>query len=193
MILNFLRRAALRQRIRWAEQDLAIDERALKHLPDQIRLTRAQLSAMRSKEIMLAPRPVRTNRTLLVALGMAAAAWAVALLLPSSGAAAQSSWRHVADMSDGTTWTYNAASVGHQRFGAETRLAFVVQRVNGASVSTFKFSVRTSDCPKGQGAASIHDIVDDATLQSAFWRKGNPGDASALATTLCRVHSSGLA
>lgn len=189
--MNPLRRVYLRQRIRWAEQDLAWVENDRKLLPAKEAALRGALSALRTELVMLeppgrAPRPesavVRVLRARAPLL-LAAAALVTMLAVWPARAQADDGWRHVAEMSDGTHWSYRPSTLW-----LTAQMSFVVRREKDGAVGIYRFQIDASACSARKGLARLYSMTGELLEQAPFLL-GSTGDTSTLARALCKARN----
>ena len=187
MIAAF-RRAYLRQRIRWAENDLAWVENDRKLLPAKEALTRGALSALRTQLAILEPPGHRSRPESAVLrqlrarapLAIVVAAFLTLLAVwPARAQADDGGWRHAADMSDGTTWSYRPSTLW-----LTAQMSFVVRREKDGAVGIYRFQIDASACSARKGLARLYAMTGELLEQAPFIL-GSAGDTSTLARALC--------
>jgi hypothetical protein len=178
-VIAALRRAYLRQRIRWAENDLAWVENDRKLLPAKEALTRGALSALRTKLAMLEPPGYRPRPESAVVrqlrarapLALVIAAFLTLLAVWPARASSEELWRAV----EGTDFAYRPSSLW-----LTAQMSFVVRRED----KVYRFQIDGSACSARKGLARLYANSGELLVQAPFLLGGS-GNTSTLARALC--------
>jgi predicted phage tail protein len=96
-------------------------------------------------------------------------------------------WREFAALTDGSTWSYRASSVG--RISDWT--VAEVQRTTSDSQKRYRAHVKTSHCQEKFGDVMLSDIDTGAAVSTAVFQAGSTSLPAAIAATLCAAANRG--